>query len=135
MSAEAVRGAPAETASCQKTGICPGGLPRKAARSGGLFERRAAGRVGLFIKAVRPKRPSVRSDGLSERLRCLGMKIVLPGCEDCAARVCIEMLAAMVCRTGRAGSGEPGLANRLQCCGPAGVGRWGTDIVGRAHVS
>lgn len=80
MSAEAVRGAPAETASCQKTAICPGGLPRKAVRSGGLFERRAAGRVRLFIKAVLPKRPSVRSDGLSERLRCLGMKIVLLGC-------------------------------------------------------
>lgn len=58
-----------------------------AVRNGGLFERHAAGRVGLFIKAVRPKRPSVRSDGLSERLHCLGMKIVLPGCEDRAARV------------------------------------------------
>ena len=135
MSAEAVRGAPAETASCQKTATYPRGLPRKAARSGGLFERHAAGRVGLFIKAVRPKRPSVRSDGLSERLHCLSMKIVLPGCEDCAARVCVEMLTAMVCRTGRAGRGEPGLANRLPCFGPAGVGRRGADIVGRAHAS
>ena len=135
MSAEAVRGAPAETASCQKTGICPGGLPRKAVRNGGLFERHAAGRVGLFIKAVRPKRPSVRSDGLSERLHCPGMKIVLPGCEDRAARVCVEMLTAMVCRTGRAGRGEPGLANRLPCFGPAGVGRWGADMVGWVHTS
>ena len=135
MSAEAVCGASAETASCQKAATYPRGLPRKAARSGGLFERRAAGRVGLFIKAVLPKRPSVRSDGLSERLCCPGVKIALLGCEDCAARVCVEMLTAMVCCTGRAGRGEPGLANRLQCCGPAGVGLWGVDMVGRVHAS
>ena len=91
--------------------------------------------LGCSKTAVRPKRPSVRSDGLSERLRCLGMKIVLLGCEDCAARVCVEMLTAMVCCTGRAGRGEPGLANRLPCFGPAGVGRWSADIVGQAYAS
>ena len=91
--------------------------------------------LGCSKTAVRPKRPSVRSDGLSERLHCPGMKIVLPGCEDRAARVCVEMLTAMVCRTGRAGRGEPGLANRLPCFGPAGVGRWSADIVGRAYAS
>lgn len=36
--------------------------------------------LGCSKTAVRPKRPSVRSDGLSERLHCLSMKIVLPGC-------------------------------------------------------
>lgn len=51
---EACRGRPREAADCSK-------WP-------------AAGRVGLFIKAVRPKRRSVR-------------KVALPEYEDCAARV------------------------------------------------
>ena len=65
--------------------------------------------LGCSKTAVRPKRPSVRSDGLSERLRCLGMKIVLLGCEDCAARVCVEMLTAMCAVLGVRGAVNLGL--------------------------
>ena len=135
MSAEAVRcvgrnGELPENGDLSEGPAAEGRAKRRVVRNGTPLDA-----LGCSKTAVRPKRPSVRSDGLSERLRCLGMKIVLLGCEDCAARVCIEMLTAMVCRTGRAGSGEPGLANRLQCCGPAGVGLWGADIVGRVHAS
>lgn len=65
--------------------------------------------LGCSKTAVWPKRPSVRSDGLSERLHCLSMKIVLPGCKDCAARVCVEMLTAMCAVLGVRGAVNLGL--------------------------
>lgn len=56
------------------------GRPREAAD---CSKWHAAGRVGLPKTAVR-------------------LKVALPGYEDCAIRVCVEVLIAMVCRTGRA---------------------------------
>ena len=114
------------------------GSARCAGRNGGppengeLSERPVAeGRAKLRIVRNGPppdalgcsSRRSGRSDGLSERLHCLSMKIVLLGCGDCVARVCVEVLIAMVCHTGRAAARRT-WACRLPCCGPAGVGLW-----------
>lgn len=118
---EACRGRPREAADCSKW--------------------HAAGCAGLFIKAVRPKQPSVRSDGLSERLHCLSMKIVLPGCRDCAARVWRLRCSGVrrnadrnVRRTGRAGRGEPGLAGCHAAVPLESACGAGADVVRRVHA-
>ena len=79
-------------------------------------------------------RRSGRSDGLSERLHCLSMKIVLLGCGDCVARVCVEVLIAMVRRTGRAGRGEPGLAGCHAAVPLESACGAGADVVRRVHA-
>ena len=111
-----------------------GGLPE----NGDLSERPVAeGRAKLRIvrTARRRTRWAVHQGGPAEATVCPKRrsvrKVALTGYEDCAARVqrlCCSGVRRNadrnVRRTGRAGRGEPGLANRLPCSGPAGVGRW-----------
>ena len=80
---EACRGRPREAADCSN-GPPPDALGCSSRRSG-------------------------RNSRLSERLRCLGTKIVPPGCKDCAARVCVEMLTAMCAVLGVRGAVNLGL--------------------------